>query len=113
VTRWEPVNRYDYNRYGLFIPYAVANAFTFFTVVVSLVCLKRHGALPGSTFGDLENMIKDPEMTHVVKGRKRSLTGVVENGRYRLHATEKVAERPQYQSFWKRHFTDWCRRFLG
>ncbi|ORY04871.1 hypothetical protein BCR34DRAFT_491266 [Clohesyomyces aquaticus] len=48
-----PVNRYAYKHPGLFIPYGLANLFTFIIVLLGLYSYRRHGVKPDRKFQDL------------------------------------------------------------
>lgn len=74
-----PVNRYAYKPYGLFIPYALANLFTFIIVVLGLFSYKHHGVRPDRKFQDLVVAAEDRDFWHQVK-HKGSVTMTVDGG---------------------------------
>jgi hypothetical protein len=47
------VNRYGYNPFGLFIPYGLANLFTFITVLLGLISYSRNGVFPTKKLQDI------------------------------------------------------------
>ncbi|KAK0737327.1 hypothetical protein B0T21DRAFT_364905 [Apiosordaria backusii] len=53
VTEWLSVNRYGYDRRGLWIPYGLACAFTCVTIIIGMVMFARHGVMPGNKFQDI------------------------------------------------------------
>jgi hypothetical protein len=55
------VNRYDYKVYGLFIPYALANAFATICVILGLTSYVRDGAMPGKKLQDFLGATRDPK----------------------------------------------------
>ncbi|KAI4941785.1 hypothetical protein J4E86_010296 [Alternaria arbusti] len=55
------VNRYDYKVYGLFIPYALANAFAIICVILGLTSYVRDGAMPGKKMQDLVHAARNPK----------------------------------------------------
>lgn len=54
------VNRYDYKAYGLFVPYALANAFALVCVILGLTSYVRDGAMPGKKVQDYLQAMHDP-----------------------------------------------------
>jgi hypothetical protein len=55
------VNRYNYKAYGLFVPYALANAFAFICVVLGLTSYVRDGAMPGKKMQDIVQAARNPK----------------------------------------------------
>ncbi|KAF2471142.1 uncharacterized protein BDR25DRAFT_223485 [Lindgomyces ingoldianus] len=72
-----PVNCYAYKTYGLFIPYALANLFTFLVVAMGLYSYIHDGVRPDKKFQDIVVAAEDPEFVQVVRSRKRSVTAVM------------------------------------
>ncbi|KAH0538880.1 hypothetical protein FGG08_004536 [Glutinoglossum americanum] len=81
VTRWDSVNRYGYNPYGLFIPYALANLFTLITVLLGIVSYSHNGVLPDKKFQDIVSAAEDPRIIHVARDRRKSMTAERVEGR--------------------------------
>jgi hypothetical protein len=65
------VNRYRYNAPGLFIPYALANLFTLFTILLAAISYWRHGVLPDRKFWDIVRALEEPGPRRVVMNRER------------------------------------------
>ena len=55
------VNRYNYKAYGLFVPYALANAFALVCVILGLTSYVRDGAMPGKKVQDYLQAMHDPK----------------------------------------------------
>jgi len=55
------VNRYNYKAYGLFVPYALANAFALVCVILGLTSYVRDGAMPGKKVQDYLQAMYDPK----------------------------------------------------
>src|SRR5438034_7764047 len=73
VTRWDSVNRYRYNPYGLFIPFALANVYTLATLLLGFLSAFRDGVFPGKKFGDIVRSA-NPNIVADVRDRRRSMT---------------------------------------
>jgi hypothetical protein len=89
VLRTDDVNRYSYQPYGLFIPYALANLFTFITVLIGIYSYIYDDVMPGKNFQDIVSAAENPAMVHLVKDRKRSVTVVLVDGKVVLRAGEE------------------------
>ena len=70
------VNRYSYKPYGLFIPYILANIFSFVCLCIGLVSCYRDGVLPGRKVQDIIYAARNPAIhRHAsIDVRKMSLT---------------------------------------
>jgi hypothetical protein len=64
VTEWQDVNRYGYNPYGLWIPYALVSLFTFVTVIIGTIAFFSGGAKPnpGHKFQDIVGAVERREI---------------------------------------------------
>jgi hypothetical protein len=79
------VNRYSYKPYGLFIPYALANIFTFVCVAIGIISFARDGVLPGRKVQDViwaarrgfELGDESDEILEAEEGRTESGVGLV------------------------------------
>jgi len=76
-----PVNRYDYQRPALFIPYALANVFALLVVIFGFYSYIVDGVLADKKFQDIVTAAEDPEMVHVIMSRKQSITAVLVDGK--------------------------------
>jgi hypothetical protein len=72
VTVWEDVNRYGYNPYGLWIPYALASLFTFLTVIIGTIAFSTHGVKPGIKFQDVVGAVERREIRVISDPRQRA-----------------------------------------
>lgn len=54
------VNRYSYKRYGLFLPYVLANTFAFVCVAIGTVSFARDGVMPGRKVQDIIYAARNP-----------------------------------------------------
>jgi hypothetical protein len=72
------VNRYNYKAYGLFIPYALANAFALVCVILGLTSYVRDGAMPGKKVQDYVQAMHDPKFqgSPAVNSRTPSFSAV-------------------------------------
>jgi hypothetical protein len=70
------VNRYSYKPYGLFIPYALANLFTFVCAVLGIWSYVQDDVYPDKKFQDIVSSAEDPDIIQVVRDRRRSVTMV-------------------------------------
>ncbi|RYN25391.1 hypothetical protein AA0115_g7678 [Alternaria tenuissima] len=72
------VNRYNYKAYGLFVPYALANAFALVCVILGLTSYVRDGAMPGKKVQDYVQAMHDPKFqgSPAVNSRTPSFSAV-------------------------------------
>lgn len=85
VNLTNDVNRYSYKPYGLFIPYALANMFTFMCVAIGIISFARDGVLPGRKVQDviwaarwgLELGEEIADISEAEEGRAESTIGLV------------------------------------
>jgi hypothetical protein len=85
VTRFQFVNRYSYNREGLYIPYALANFLTLIAVAVALISYKMSGVQPDARFDNIVSAAENPALIYLVrnpeKHRRRTIRVTVgDNG---------------------------------
>ncbi|KAF2177452.1 hypothetical protein K469DRAFT_755105 [Zopfia rhizophila CBS 207.26] len=76
VQRRDEVNRYGYKPYGLFIPYTLANLFTFVVILFGIFSYIKDDVMPDKKFQDIVSAVEDLEITRAVRSRKRSVTAV-------------------------------------
>jgi hypothetical protein len=91
VTVFEDVNRYGYNREGLFIPYSLACLFTLVTAIIGITTNVKYGVLPDKKFQDILAAAEDPNAIRLARdphSRRRSMT--VDFGGH--HPTFRVPE---------------------
>jgi hypothetical protein len=73
------VNRYSYKAYALFIPYALANVFSFICVCIGVISFLRDGVLPGRKVQDIIYAARDSAMHRhrfSLGSRKMSMTAI-------------------------------------
>ena len=72
------VNRYNYKAYGLFVPYALANAFALVCVILGLTSYIRDGTMPGKKVQDYVQAMHDPKFqgSPAVNSRTPSFSAV-------------------------------------
>ena len=80
VTNWEDVNRYGYNLYGLVIPYVLGNVLALVAVSFSMISFWFHGVNPDKSFQDIVSAAGNPEIIHVVRNKKRSMSATTVDG---------------------------------
>ena len=61
------MNRYDYNREGLYIPYALANFLTLVAVISALVSYKMRTVLPDTRFDNIVSAAENPDLIHLIR----------------------------------------------
>ncbi|KAJ4301769.1 hypothetical protein N0V90_003863 [Kalmusia sp. IMI 367209] len=81
-----PVNRYAYKAYGLFLPYALANVFSLLIITIGIYSYVRDGVMAEKKFQDIVSAAEDPEIVHVIRNRKRSVTAIMRNEKLVLQA---------------------------
>jgi hypothetical protein len=89
----DDVNRYGYKPFGLFIPYGLANFFTFVTVLIGMYSYMYDDVMPDKKFQDIVSAAEDPEIIQVVKSRKRSMTAVLVGDKIVLRAGPSLGEK--------------------
>jgi len=62
VTEWQNVNRYSYNLYGLWVPYALASFFTLLAVIIGIITFSTDGVKPGIKFQDVMAAVERKEI---------------------------------------------------
>jgi hypothetical protein len=89
ITVFEDVNRYSYNPFALFIPYALSCLFTSIVIVIGATTYARHGVQPDKKFQDILAAGEDPDVTKLARdplSRRKSLT-VADGGRHPIFRT--------------------------
>ena len=85
VTKWDDINRYGYNPYGLFIPYILSLVFTYLTVMVGLISFHRtDGGYPDKKIQDFVLASQAPGVGEAFKNKRSSITGKLDNGSFIL-----------------------------
>jgi hypothetical protein len=87
------VNRYGYKPYGLFIPYGLANFFTFLTVLIGMYSYNHDKVMPDKKFQDIVSAAEDPEIIQVARTRKKSMTAVLVGDKILLRAGPSLGEK--------------------
>ena len=86
VTKWDDINRYGYNPYGLFIPYTLSLVFTYLTVMVGLIAFYRtDGGYPDKKIQDFVLASQAPGVGEAFKDKRNSIKGnLLDNGSFIL-----------------------------
>jgi len=100
----DPVNRYAYKPWGLFLPYGLANAFSLIVVILGAYSFVHDGVMADKKFQDIVAAAKDPEIVQVIQDRRMSFTAaVVEDGRPVFRAVN-TSDRIRKKSRWRTSF---------
>ena len=90
------MNRYAYKAHGLFIPYALANTFAFLVVLVGIYSCIFDGPMANKKFQDIVSAAEDPEIVHVMRDRKRSVTAIMRNEKIVLRAGTNIEQEKKW-----------------